>query len=471
MARTLQAWYGRHKVLVWITAGLVMLYTIAGFVVTPLIVHHLLKTKVAQQINRQVNVGTVRTNPYTFTLRLTELSLAEPDGDTFVEIEEFSLNAQPLISLFKWGIVIRSVNVKAPSIRLVRSAIDRFNVSDMVTSADPEARKDTSSKSTLPRFLLTHFKMEQGRIDYIDQTTEAPFRSTLSSIAVAIDHLDTLAEAGPAQVTFSASSEVEERIKAEAQVDVSPLVVTATFSTEDIQIPKYAPYYGPMINADIAKGLLSVAGKTHWSEDRQSVEDLSWSIQQLAVTTTSSERTAIRIPEFTVAGAGMDIIGKTIQLGRVSSRNGEINAWRNADGDINLLSAFVPSPAEPEAVDKPVRETPETGPQWIIHLPELELDGYAFKFKDEQVRPPSDLSVAPLALHASNLTTKQDERGTVALNLVWGDQGTVSMEGQVGLTPLVAQLDVKAGQLDIRPLQPYIGEHVHLVVTQGTIDT
>ena len=36
------AWYGRHKVMFWTIACLVILYTLAGFVATPLVVRHLL---------------------------------------------------------------------------------------------------------------------------------------------------------------------------------------------------------------------------------------------------------------------------------------------------------------------------------------------------------------------------------------------------------------------------------------------
>jgi len=105
MAHKLQQWYARHKLLTWVITGLLLTYTLAGFVAAPLAIHHVLKKKGSQALGRDVQAETVRFNPYTFSLRLTGLSVSGVDGP-LVRIGVFYVNVDPLISLFKWGFVV-----------------------------------------------------------------------------------------------------------------------------------------------------------------------------------------------------------------------------------------------------------------------------------------------------------------------------------------------------------------------------
>ena len=68
MAHKPLLWYGRHKVLFWVLSSLLVLYTLAGFVVAPMVVHHLLQTRVSHSLQRKVQVETVRINPFTYSI-------------------------------------------------------------------------------------------------------------------------------------------------------------------------------------------------------------------------------------------------------------------------------------------------------------------------------------------------------------------------------------------------------------------
>ena len=472
MSQTLQTWYGRHKVLVWIITGLALCYTLAGFVVTPMVVQHLLKNKVSRLIDRKIDVRSVYANPYTFSMRLSDLSVTERDGSAFMDVKELSFNVQPVASLFQWGMVVKTVSIKKPGIRIIRTAIDQFNFSDMLTTG-PEKNPVDSAEAKKPlRLILSQFDLEQGSVDYIDTAGAAPFQSTLSSITFALNHLDTEADAGPTLIELSARSEAEEKIQASGQVDIAPLNVIVKLNLENLQIAKYAPYYGPMINARISEGALGVQASIHWSAGKQLFGDILATITRLAVTPRDSGQALIRIPEFKVDGAEVDLKQQTIQLGRVTSRNGEVHAARNDRGEIDLLAAFSPQTTDHQGVPETSRDNaPANTPGWLVNMPELNIEGYSIHFRDEQVSPPAQLGLSDIALSASALTTQKNSQGTAALNLNWADQGNLSVQGQFGLMPLQAALDVKAQDLDIRPLQPYINDYARLVVTQGTIDT
>ncbi len=472
MSRTMRAWYDRHKKLFWIVIGLTGCYSVAGFVVTPLVVHHLLTDNASAAIHRSVTVGMVRANPYTFTLRLSDLSIAERDGSAFADVKEIALNAQPLASLFKWGIVVKSVRITEPRLRIIRTQTSQFNFSDLLPAPAQKSQDDAARQEPPPRFVLTSFNLENGRIEFEDKAAAGPFQSTGSALTIALNHIDTHAGSSPALFEISVLSEADEKFQSSGQLDIAPLGVAAKFSVKHLQIAKYAPYYGPMINARVTEGALGVQGSIQWSTDRRSISEIECTLDQLTVTTAESGQRLIFIPAFKMDGAEVDIRRQTVQLGRVTSRDAQIDTARNKTGEIDILTALAPGAhRQPPLPEAPPDKAPADAPAWIVRLPELDLKGFSVQFRDGQVTPPAQLKLSSIDLKAGQLTTEHDAMGTLALNLDWAEQGKLAVEGKFGLMPLQATLDVTAQHLDIRPVQPYISEHVHLLVTQGDIET
>jgi hypothetical protein len=302
MLKILPAWYARHKLLSKIIAGLLVLYTLAGFAIVPLVVRHILENNVSGALHRDVRAAAVRTNPFTFSLRIDDLAIAERDNDaSFIRISRLFINADPLISLFKWGVVIH----------------------------------------------------------------------------MAVD--------------------------------------------------------------------------------------------DLVLTSSNAPKPLVHLPRFIVEDTGIDFTNRRIRLGRIDSKDARIFIQRNAQGQLNLQTAFAPRPsaatARPAAL--PEKNQAPQAPNWKIIVPELKLEDYAIDFEDLQPSTPARTRLHRIALAAENLSTEPQAQGKIDLNLLWADQGALSAHGDVSLMPLQAALDVTADKLDIRPLQSYLREFVKLVFTKG----
>ena len=77
----------RRKVCAW-TVGLLLFYTLFGFIILPLIVKHVAIKQLSQQLDREVTIRHVRINPYALTGTIRGLLVKDKDGEPFLSLDE-----------------------------------------------------------------------------------------------------------------------------------------------------------------------------------------------------------------------------------------------------------------------------------------------------------------------------------------------------------------------------------------------
>ena len=474
MLKNVSAWYTRHKLLSRIIVGLVILYSLAGFAVAPLIVRHILEKNISAALHRDVRAAEMRTNPFTFSLQLIDLTIAERDNDTdFVRIGRLVVNTDPLISLFKRGVVIRSVQIDTPSIRIIRTDDQRFNFSDLLDPSPGKPSDKSGPESKSVRLVMDELKVVAGKIQFVDKTRDAPFETTVKALEAGVNGLDTLPDAHAFQYSLNGRTEADEQFEVQGQTDIHPFSLQAQATLKNLSPAKWAPYYQSHLNADVSQGRVDIHAGLKWDGQTRTVSDLQIAVDDLVLKTVKNPQTLVNLPRFVLDGAGIDFVSRQIRLGRIKSQAARIFIQRNARGQLNLLTAFAPRPSTASArirTGEKAGQTPQASP-WKIVVPELKLDDYAVDFNDLQPSTPVRTRIHRITLAARDLSTDPQSQGEIDLKLHWADQGTFSAAGHVGLSPLQAALDVTADKLDIRPLQSYLQEFVKLVFTDGEFST
>ncbi|MBW2592003.1 MAG: hypothetical protein JRE58_03205, partial [Deltaproteobacteria bacterium] len=103
-----------------------LFYTVAGFVIVPLIIRAVLTDKGSIALQREVIVSDVNVNPYTFTLQIKGLRVRGHDGEALAAAREVMINIQSY-SLFKRALVIKEFVILEPGIHLVRNKAGELN--------------------------------------------------------------------------------------------------------------------------------------------------------------------------------------------------------------------------------------------------------------------------------------------------------------------------------------------------------
>jgi Domain of Unknown Function (DUF748) len=473
MLKNFPAWFARHKFLFRIIAALVILYALAGFIITPLVVRHMLETRVSAALHRDVRTSGVRFNPFTFNLRLSGLTVADKGGGPFVRVGDLAVNGDPFFSLFKWGIVIRSIEVDNPLVRIIRNSDQQFNFSDLLTPERAAPSRQTVPESKPVRLIVGEFNLAAGEIRFVDKSRKMPFGTTVKGLAATMKGLDTRANAEAFRYTLSGVTEAEEHFDIRGQADIQPLAVKAVAALKHLAPAKYAPYYQSLIDARVVEGRIDIGAELRWSDQSHAITGLQMTLGDLVLKNLKDEKDLVHLADFKMEDAGIDFKSRQLRLGRISSDKARIELQRDADGKLNLQAAFAPRPSKKSAADAPSEDTQRApqSPPWKIVMPALKLQDYTIDFEDLQPAIPVRTRLHHIALAAENLSTASNEQGKVDLQLHWADQGSLSVRGDVGLVPLQASLDVTAEKLDIRPLQSYVRDFVQLVFTKGEFST
>src|SRR5688500_15697382 len=117
----------------WLAAtGIILAMLVVGAVVAwPVVVRHLVVSRLEGLTHRTVHVDTVLVNPFTGRVAVTGIRIFEPDGATvFADVERFDARVRPL-ALFRGHLAVADAALQAPTIRLVRRETD-FNISDIL---------------------------------------------------------------------------------------------------------------------------------------------------------------------------------------------------------------------------------------------------------------------------------------------------------------------------------------------------
>src|SRR5512139_968728 len=97
-----------------IAAGVVVLYTAAGFFLVPYVIKQQTIKYVTQTLNRQLLVEQVAVNPYTFTLTMRNLDLKEQDTTPILGFTELFINFELFSSLKHWAFTFALIRLDEP---------------------------------------------------------------------------------------------------------------------------------------------------------------------------------------------------------------------------------------------------------------------------------------------------------------------------------------------------------------------
>src|SRR6266436_206687 len=153
MAQVLKIWKTlpprRRKLILW-AVGLVLFYTLFGFVILPLIVKHIAIKQLSEQLDREVTIRSVRINPYVLSGSIRGLLVKDKDGEPFLSLEEAYANFQ-LSSFFGKPWVFKEIHTTQPFIRVQINKDYTFNFSDLATKFSKPS--PAPPKPTKPLFL------------------------------------------------------------------------------------------------------------------------------------------------------------------------------------------------------------------------------------------------------------------------------------------------------------------------------
>ncbi|MFV0663071.1 DUF748 domain-containing protein [Denitromonas sp.] len=450
-------------------------YTALGFFALPALVQWQLPVQASDALGRQVTLDAVRFNPFSLSLSLTGLRVAEADGQqTAAQIGHLDTDLQ-WRSLYYWGLVFSRLNIDAPTLRLTRLADGRHNWSDVVERLTrPEPRRARPEvEPGPPRFSINNIQITGGSIDIDDQP--AGVTHTVRDLALGV----------PFVSGFPAEVERHVLPALSARVNDTPLQVdgyTRPFG-EDLQtvidvrldgldLTTYLAYLPFEPAFEVPTGTLSVALELAFSEPQGLAPRLmlagNIALTDLAVRHRDG-RPAIRLPKVSTVISEYDVFGQSLRFERIEIDQPALDLNRLADGSLDVMQLMPSLPADTPAEAEAATEAPAGA--FLVTIDQLDLNGGQVRFSDAAAPAnafKTELTDIQVSLTGLVTNGSRPAQLSVGARSAAGEQ--LALQGELALAPLRTSGTLSLTDIPLTHYQAYYAQQlVAARLTGGTL--
>ena len=338
-----------------------------------------------------------------------------------------------------------------------------------------DAASEPAANETEGRFSVESIRFSGGKVRFADASREAPFRTALERIRIEADHLTTeKGKTADARVSFATES--SESFDLKGTVSFSPVASEGSVAIDNLVLKKYSPYYKEAVRFDVTGGIAGVRTGYRFSRADGKTEfritGLASRIAGLRLRQREEQEDFLRVPEFEVTGAEIDIDRKQVVAGEIATANGMVSVRRFAGGELNvarLLPEAAPMPTPFGLLRKGEGDGGKPETPWVATLKKVTVDRYAVRFGDLFTDPPVDLRFERIRLHAENVTTEKGGKGRFSFSTGYDRDGTLSLAGVISVNPVSLRGELQARALPLGGLQPYYTKAVKVLMTGGTV--
>jgi flagellar motor protein MotB len=448
------------------------LFSITGFFILPPYIKHLAMEKLSEQLGRQVSIDAVILNPYSLAASIRGFEIKEVDGrTTFISFRSLYVNLK-VKTIFRGGPVMGEIKLEKPYVHLVRTGSNAYNFSDIASKFEAEREAAIQEKPGKPLFFsLSNIQLVDGNIEFDDRP--AATKHEIAQINISIPFISNFPSYVESSVQPSLSATVNGtplNIRGSTKVFSDSHETSFDIALKNIDIPYYFAYAPTQLNVKVPSGRLDVAMKLVYRQykDRSPMLTLTGEsrVRDLSVVIKKIRGEFLKVPLFSIKDISFDLETKKVEIGAITTEKGLLAVSRSADGRMNFASLMTAS----TAVSRPAtKKSAAPSDPWIMSLKSLVVYGYKVNITDRSLVEPFGVTVDNINCKAQNISTEKDAKGTIALSMHVGQQGTASAEGDFALNPLAAELAVSLERLPIKPLQPFLAERAQVIVAAGAL--
>ena len=170
-------------------AAVVAVYAAVGFWLVPRILRGQAQDFASRKYGREVTLGEIRFNPFTFRLEVEDFSFPDDDGEPLVRFEQLVVNLE-LSSLWRRGASFKEISLEQPYIRPVIRANGELNFVDLARPFPPEPAEEDEEP---PRVFIGLFRLANGHAHFEDRTLATPYVNDLRPLDIELRDFSTTA--------------------------------------------------------------------------------------------------------------------------------------------------------------------------------------------------------------------------------------------------------------------------------------
>lgn len=473
-----------HWIALCVAAGVILLYALAGFFLVPHLAWTQAQDYVRNTLHRQLELGEVTFNPFTFEAVIRDLRLNEADGSPILGFDRLQVNAE-LSSLLRRAVVLKLFRLEGADVNLIVERDGSVNLAKLAPETPQEEPADENKP--LPRIRIGELTIANGRVDIEDRTRAEPFTASLAPIHFKLTDFRTDLNYRNAYA-FSAASQSGEQLEWSGDFTVQPLGSRGQFSVTGLRAQTVDDYLGEDLPLRLASGIAALRGEYQFALDpiALDIQLPSIELQDVALAERNAEaEPPVRLPQVNVSGVAFSYGQRSLTIDEVLLNGVQLDVVRESGSAINLTRlAGEKSAHEPASEPEPaaVAASSETPPaaEWLLKIGAVKLNDGTISFEDRTVAPAAKLALTPITLSVLNASSDAAAKAGVEAEIGIRNgaasgagrgsaPGTLKVSGELQREPMAGQLSIDLADFDLPVLQPYIAQVAALTLHTGKL--
>lgn len=515
MKNVSQAW----KQLVWwqrylaYIGTVLLLYTLFGFVLVPKIARYVLEDKVAQSIDRKIQVTDIYFNPFTLTTNITSLTVLDKNNNT--ELAGFDgLHANlKLSSLLQLALTVRDIRLDGPRLHLWLDKNGRTNIEDLTTPA--KTTNSTKPDRYLLPLILETVSITNGTVTFEDQAREInhvvnQINFTLPKFSSRQKDWETFMSP---TLTFCVNGSPF-HLEGQTMPFSNTLRTEFTLQVTHLTLPQYWNYAMTKDNLQLIKGTLDLEMQLVFEQHENSLP--TFSIQGTGtghdIELADENDSVLTLPQIQIQVNDISILNQRLELGYVEIKEPIVKITRHEDKTFNWAEYFISRSVtqvhdsqnttlnnDNESSDQVINSTQPTMSHTTLAQDEVnrtmsrQSESSAYDSFDNVSGPSLQLQIASINLikgqimvqdkstgfaknitqleaTITNLDTTPRAKSDFSLALQTADGEEVSMRGDFCVTPFRAESTIEIKALDLPSYAPYFKKELPLTLAKAQTD-
>lgn len=442
-------------------------YCLLGFLILPGVAQRIANQQLAERALVPALLERIELNPLSLELRIHGFRLGEVDRPQ-VSVRQLDLDLQ-LDSLWRGALHLQQVRLNQPHVEVLLDKDGSLNLSRLFR---PGAETPPAAEANAKPFplRLQRLVLEGGSFHFNDQRPSEAIEFSYRDLQLTLHNLSTLVE-DHADLRLTANGPHGGRLEWHGQLGLTPIASSGTLSISDAKLKAFWPYVRDAVALDLEEGTLSVSTDYRFSlaeRTELTLAKLSVDLAPFSVRAVDG-KPLLKLERLSISDAALDLAKRQLHIGQIRSKNLQAWAVREADGQLDwqkLLTPGTPQEPAPDQAPAPSEEQP-----WQVVLVDTQLRDYRLHLADRVPGTPTELDIGPLNLDLGDFTSSAERAFRLRLDSGIGKQGKLEIEGQVGLKPVSAELDLRTQNLDLRLAQAYLEPFVRIELRSGMLNS
>lgn len=458
---------------------LLLLYSLAGFLLLPWWLKRTLPDQLEQHMGWQTEVSDVRSNPFTLSLETRNLSAQDSDNEKVVAFDRLYINLS-FFELVRGIVGFEAIEVDEPFIRL--DLLEDYSVNfarDFQAARSEQGEGQTEQSGAdgeggLPSLYFKQLAINGGELLFRDFTQAEMAEFRVTPLDLTLNDLATWQRGDRRSGYHLQASLGTQSLEWQGNLSVTPLYSSGSLAVTDMDHNTIGHFLAPYLPYDLRSGKVTVRSDYELQAGdflHLITRNGSVSVEDLAVAPdTQSEEPRLTTASIAVNDIGFDLNAREASLGEISLEQPDIALARNKAGEIDWLAALdaLSGASNAQAQDPDAAAAGAERPfRWS--LAGLRVSEGRVLWQDQQPDSPAEVTLEQLSLVTGDMSSAMEDPTSYRLQSVLGSGGNLSLNGQITPRPFTLEAAISGSGVVLSAFEPYLQESANLAIAGGTL--